>query len=258
MHVILRVSYSGFILFFFILCLSSCKSKQVLQQPTLTLTQEELITEFLKQPDYTFISGKAKVSFQSDFGSGKATLYLRTIKDSVIWMAAKKVSVEVGRVQITQDSIFIINRLEKSYIKSSLEEAEEKYGLTSSLAYIQSMLIATTPTIDTTGYWEVNYDSTDCSIKTMSHDILHKFVVDKETGKVRSGSFKDKFVAEGQWAYDNYEYELGKVDIPKNRSYSITNAVGDLITMDATFTDWEVDVPKSIKFSIPSHYTQIQ
>lgn len=237
---------------------SSCKTKKLLQQPTLEKkSTQELVEQFLQQPDYEFIEGKAKVNFSSTYGSGRGTLYLRTIKDSIIWMAVKKLSVEAGRVLITQDSVFMINRLEKSYQKHALASIHEKYGLPGNFAYIQSLILGLTPAIDTTQFWELDSSDIHLNIKTSVGSILHKFIIDNESGYVLGGTFKDQFTAEGAWQYEDYIFQIAEIPVPGSRSYNISLAENeDPLKMKINFSELEVDNPKSIRFSIPSHYTR--
>ncbi len=221
------------------------------------LSKEEIIKEYLSQPDYTFISGKAKVDFNSDFGSGKVNLYVRSIKDSLLWIAAKKVSVEVGRVLITTDSIFIINRVDRAYQKFGLEEIQKRYGVSASLPYIQNMILGIPPMTDTTEYWKVNYDEKDYTIECMSENILHKFILDSTTGNITKGQFKEKFIASGNMLYKDYSYNIGTKAIPRYRYYQLTNDKEETITMETNFSKWEVDVTQPIRFSIPSNYTRL-
>jgi len=243
---------------FYLFSITACKAKKALQQSTESLSSQVLTDRFLSRPDYHFVDGKAKVSFNSEDYHMKGTVYLRTVKDSVIWIAAKKLSVEGGRALITPDSIFYINRLEKTYQKLALARLKDKYGLTADFGYIQDMLLGLTPQIDTTQHWSVTQTAEHCSIEAVIHDILHQFTVDNHSGLVTEGKFMDKFVADGQWTYEEYVYSIDNQLIPKHRTFMVNTSVGEELTMTINITNFEVDQPKAIRFSIPSHYTRQQ
>jgi len=240
------------------LLLGSCKTKQkLITEPSPGMETKELIHRLLDQPEYEFISGKAKINVASPYGSTRATLYLRTIKDSVIWMAVKKLSVEGGRVLITPDSLFLILRQEKAYQKYALADINKTYGLNGDFSYIQNLILGLTPEIDTTKYWEVNETSANVEVKTSIKNILHKFIIDRISGNVTSGTFKDQFVADGGWQYDNYIFSIDSVAVPAKRTYKIQlSKEPETQTLKIDFSELEVDVPKSIRFDIPSHYTR--
>ncbi len=236
----------------------SCKAKQqLIPEPTSELETQEIIDRFLEQPDYEFVSGKAKINVASPYGSVRATLYLRTIKDSVIWMAVKKLSVEGGRVLITPDSMFLIVRPEKTYQKYALADINKTYGLNGDFSYIQNLILGLTPEVDTTQFWEVNETGQKVEVKTSIKNILHKFILDRASGNVTSGTFRDQFVADGDWQYENYIFSIDNTAIPAKRIYNIQLAdESEIQTLKIEFSEIEVDMPKSIRFEIPSHYTR--
>ena len=66
---------------------------------------------------------------------------LRMRKDSVIWLSVTAtLSVEVLRAKVRNDSIWVLNRLEKSYLSESLDTLSEQLGLPLSLPWMQTLL----------------------------------------------------------------------------------------------------------------------
>jgi len=241
-----------------LLTVTSCKTKKALVEPrpSYSKSKMELTEQFLQRADYQFVTGKAKVSVSSPYGSVKGTMYLRTIKDSLIWIAFKKLSVEAGRALITPDSLFFISRLEKSYQKHALSDVYRDYGLAADFSYIQDLVLGLTPTIDTTEYWTVDMTPDSVTVSTTINNILHKFFVDSMTGMVLGGTFKDKFNADGEWTFKDYVYSIDSIPVPAHREYQVHLNSGDELRMKINITELEVDSPKSIRFSIPDHYTR--
>lgn len=66
---------------------------------------------------------------------------LRMRKDSVIWLSVTAtLGVEVLRAKVRNDSIWVLNRLEKSYLSESLDTLSEQLGLPLSLPWMQTLL----------------------------------------------------------------------------------------------------------------------
>ena len=83
--------------------LFSCKSKKVI-----SVQQEQIAIDSIKNQIFNayhpeWIVGKAKIKLNGPLGSQKATMFLRSKKDSVVWTVFKKLSIEGARSQITTD-----------------------------------------------------------------------------------------------------------------------------------------------------------
>lgn len=245
---------------FFLASLSSCKTKKsipVIISEQSFLTPEEAKDRLLNQPEINFFSGKAKISISSQFGTEKGTLYTRIKTDSVIWAAVKKLSVEGGRILITKDSASMINRLEKSFLTKPLDKIAENYGLAADYHYLEKLFLAQTPALDTTTLWEQSEDSLHYTIKTIAQDIVHTFHLDKRDGTVTSGTFRDKFVSDGSWIYSDYRLVKEGILLPFYRKYELTMGNDEYLSLEIKYSEIELDEPKDIKFSIPSHYSRM-
>lgn len=73
---------------------------------------------------------KTKVKATADFKGQKLSfpVEIRIQKDEVIWGVAKKLGFEVGRVLIKKDSVYIINRIGRSYDQLSWSQVSEMAG----------------------------------------------------------------------------------------------------------------------------------
>lgn len=66
---------------------------------------------------------------------------LRMRKDSIIWLSVTAtLGVEVLRAKVSNDSIWVLNRLEKSYLAEPLDTISEQLGLPFSLPWVQALL----------------------------------------------------------------------------------------------------------------------
>ena len=67
---------------------------------------------------------------------------LRMRKDSIVWISVTApMGVEVARAKINHDSVWILNRLEKTYMAESLESLSTQFHRPLSLALVQNLLL---------------------------------------------------------------------------------------------------------------------
>ena len=65
---------------------------------------------------------------------------IRMRKDSVIWLNAKAFGIEAGRVLIKPDSIFVLDRINKTYMAKDIFWLQDEFGLPVDFKGLQAML----------------------------------------------------------------------------------------------------------------------
>ena len=67
---------------------------------------------------------------------------LRMRRDSLLWLSVTApMGVEVARVKVSTDSVWIINRMEKNYLAEPLDSIAQHFGIPFSLPWIQTLLL---------------------------------------------------------------------------------------------------------------------
>ena len=67
---------------------------------------------------------------------------LRMRKDSLVWLSVTAtMGVEVMRAKVSSDSVWIVNRLEKTYLAEPLDTVSAQLGMPFSLPWIQTLLL---------------------------------------------------------------------------------------------------------------------
>lgn len=110
----------------FLLLVSSCGSKKKLVSPMAHAANYEWMTAKM--------NGELSVTSQSTPFSFTGQLRMR--HDSTIWVSASVMGVEAVRARVTNDSVLMVNRFEKTYLAEPLETLG-----TSSLQDFQSLLL---------------------------------------------------------------------------------------------------------------------
>ncbi|HHL52156.1 MAG TPA: DUF4292 domain-containing protein [Flammeovirgaceae bacterium] len=127
-----------------ILLLSGCKSKFALF--TKTYDRESLK---IQQLDFNYLVIKSKIELREPHKTTKVTALVRLKKDSIIWFnLSGALGVQGIRGIITQDSVFIINRVEKSFNAYSFADVSREFNFPIDFALIQSMIVGNMPKPD--------------------------------------------------------------------------------------------------------------
>ena len=81
----------------------------------------------IEKGNWVKITGKASLKIQSTENDPNKkyeniTILLKYRKDSLIWISARK-ALEIAQLQLTKDSIVVLNRLNKTYYSRSTEDS---------------------------------------------------------------------------------------------------------------------------------------
>ncbi len=92
--------------------------------------------------DFQYLTAKAKIRFDDGTKELGGTANLRVQKDSVIWMSISPgLGVEVGRLLISTDSIFFIDRLNRNYLSLGYEQLSSEYNFDINYKLIEAIVI---------------------------------------------------------------------------------------------------------------------
>lgn len=120
-----------------LLATAACKREAV---PT--ISRSEIKNLNIKDVDFNYFSSRSKFNYDDGSNNVGATASIRMKKDSVIWMSISPgLGIEVARGMVTQDSIFLMNKLEKNYYAYSFAELSRKLNVSLSYDVLQSALI---------------------------------------------------------------------------------------------------------------------
>ena len=213
----------------------------------------QLETEPL-EPEW--LAGRAKVTVRSEAqGVQKFNLNVRYRRDSIIWMNAKKASVEAGRVLITRDSIYFINRLDNQYGIVSISAAAERLGLPGDFDQLQALLLGR-PVFFT-------------------RELAAKVIGDRYRLNGETERWETEYFLDGDYRLRRYRVQepavsrtldvrldayapLGeKGRFSHLRTISAYSPESDAAELLLEWSKLELDEPKTIRFSIPPRYERI-
>jgi hypothetical protein len=91
---------------------------------------------------FDYFAAKAKLNYNSGDQKLSVVANLRIKYDSLIWISISPgLGVEVLRLKLTTDSVFLIDRMAHKYMKSSYSEFNNFYGIKLNFKWIQAIML---------------------------------------------------------------------------------------------------------------------
>ncbi len=260
-------TYTIFTFLFSLLLLASCSVNRKLTQTDTSSTklkkrsakylQKQLQSQAL---DVEWLSAKAKVNFKDPNQTRNFTTNIRMRKDSVIWMNVKRLNVEAFRILITTDSIYVINRLEKEYYVEDLKLVEEKFNFPGQFQALQTAILGNPYFFEkqklsasiTDQQYQLSGDNgvrtqSDYYLNGQSYTLEKMSFFDVERDRKLNILLEEYApVLEGVFQFANY------------REFLVESEETGNATIKMNFSKVELNVPKSIKFSISSRYKLVE
>ncbi|MFT6808047.1 MAG: hypothetical protein ACJA01_001270 [Saprospiraceae bacterium] len=229
----------------------ACATQKKLK-PLSPIPLEELLDGVQgQQKDYTFFSAKGRVKYNGDEFRIGGRCNILMIKDSLIWMNFKKLSIEGARVLITRDSFKIKYSYENCFEIGTLEEFLEDYNINFSFSELQDFIVG-----------NVNVPEQE-NIQKFETGTHHLIDFSKDTKKY-SYQINEDFSIYRILLLDELERLLhatftnhDEAGFAESRELLINTAEEGEFKIGIDLSSVQFDVPKRIKFEIPSHYRKI-
>lgn len=178
--------FFGFLIFSVLslaLLTSSCKSSKSIAKKSLREFTAKRLIEEVENNSFDYESFHAKMSAKIDANGKNVNVkgQLRMKKDSIVWMSASlPLGVEVVRIMVTPDSVFFLNRNEKTYLTESISSFSDISPMINSIGFIQSVLVGNDINLRNTDDYNVYIDDNQFNL-LISKD-LKKAIKHSEEG----------------------------------------------------------------------------
>ena len=253
-----------------IITLASCRSTKNIQTaiekkdtvetvttPKIDTTQlinNALLTLKNNRIDYKTFSAKVDVDYRGgDDKHYDVNANLRMHKDSLIWISVNAVfGIEAMRLLINKDSVFLLDKLNKTYLTRSIDYLQEVSGLPLTLSNLQDILAGNPVFIDSV----VSYsnDNSTISLLSIGKTFKNLVTINGEKNVLVHSKLDDLDITRSRTAdlnYDDYENKKGKSFSSKRR---ITVAEKNKLDISLNFKQYEFNDDLSFPFSIPKNY----
>jgi len=237
--------------FFLILTLSSCSVKKERIFATLAVRDAQLVIDKVnaanKIPEW--LSLKGKVNLIKDERDITLNINIKCRKDSIIWASVSApFGIELFRTMLTPDSVYYINRTNKTYFIKPISHISEVLKAAISFDEIQQMITATPKIINQKYQIASGADSKSTIIFT--EDI--RYQISERIFRILSASILD---GDNELAYrfSDYTDEAGFV-FPKKFNLEVKSIKTFGLTL--TYSKVVFDQQQQTPFKIPSSYVE--
>ena len=205
--------------------------------------------------DYNSFSSKVDVDYRG--GADKrydVNATIRMQKDSAIWVSINAVlGIEAMRVLVTKDSVFLLDKLNKTYTARSVDYLQEVTSLPLNLKTLQDLIVGNPVFLDSN---IVSYSSDNSIISLLSIGNFFKNLISINSveNSLNHSKLDDVDVSRNRTAdlsYSDYETKKGKLFSSKRR---IIVAEKNKLDISLNFKQYEFNEELSFPFSIPKNY----
>lgn len=129
-------------LFLLLIFAFACSRKVAVTDPNF-VENNKLV---FQTPEFEYLNTKTKIQYKDAENSVSTSATIRIKKDSIIWMSLSPIlGIEAARALITQDSMVLMNRLNKEYTVYHFKLLSEKFHFDITYQLIQSMILGNMP-----------------------------------------------------------------------------------------------------------------
>jgi hypothetical protein len=172
-------------------------------------------------------------------------------------MVGKKFSIEGFRTIINKDSFYVVNRLERFYTEEPLDEIYKMFGMKVEFEDMQQLLAGNVFLPDVTQVNNYIQTGSNCKL-TANIDIYDvTYVLDAYDLHLSELEIKDQTGRKTKALFDEYK-KLNNTKVPYIRKYSFYDETRIVAKLDVDVNEIEIDIPKTMIFSIPSHYERVR
>lgn len=265
-----------FILFILAITAFSCRTKKVIESPnaTVKLKGADVIQFFdsvkVKEFEFRYLSAKANVSYTDKSGETNSfDINVRMTYDSAIWISITPLlGIEVARVLIRTDSIFLLNRLNRSVMRRDFNYFEDWLRARVNFEMVQAVIVGNYFQYLEKEKIKSLYDEQPYFIlstlnkrqarraseeKDPSKPVIQDFWIDGNYRIARSritDEPKNRYI---EASYKNFTEVSGKL-FPNNLVVTVASSTPTIIKVE--YTKVESEETMQMPFSIPAKYEE--
>jgi hypothetical protein len=206
--------------------------------------------------DFKTFNAKIKVDYEDSKGKQPdVTAVVRIIKDSAIWMSlsATFLNIEVYRVLITKDSVFLLNKQAKEIQLRSLDYLQDITEIPFDFKTLQDLLIGNPIFLEDN---IVSYKKTENRIlvSTVGKYFKHLLTLSPDNALLTHSKLDDVDVARNRTADITYSDFENKTGFDFSTYREITVSEKNRLDIRLNYKQYEFNKDLSVSFNIPKNY----
>ncbi len=255
---------------FLAVVITSCKQKQKIVYSTTPIVEKdnsELFNDIVQSSiSYNSLSSKLNMVVTTGSRSLSSRASLRIVKDDAIQISIQPLfGVEMFRFYIDPDSIVLLDRMNKRYVKESITTLKEQYPIGFDFYTMQSIItnsifVSGKHNAEISDYKLFKYDQTSDRSHYLNavddkSDIEYSFTVNGDDRITFTHLMQHQKMLSLQWSYSNFARINNATLFPLKMSALITSKSRKIDT-ELHFSDVVVDDAISLSINVPSGYNR--
>jgi len=244
----------------FLLLLGSCSSsrKTAGEGAVKARTPEYLVKQMITgQVDAEWMDARAKVNYDDGYMSIGATADIRLRRDSVLWVAVRKLGFEVGRVLITPDSVYLVDRINNEYLIRDLSYFTDRYNVPADFGVLQAIILGN-PFFLMTPDLEASAEAPQYHLFGQRGSMESHYWIDGKDYRLQRMALNDKgSERKVEVSYEDYGQAKEDEKFSYLRNLKLESRETGQMSVGIRFSEVEFNVPKNIRFEIPDRYTRV-
>jgi hypothetical protein len=205
--------------------------------------------------DFETFSAKVKVDFEgSDGKRNDFNAFIRLRKDSLLWVSINALlGIEAFRVQITPDSVKVLNKLDKVVQLRSVTYLKEITKLPFSFQELQDLILGN-PIYFDNNIVSYKKENNALTVLHMGQIFKHLLTFNPENMYIQHSKLDDVDPVRARTADISYgDYEI-REEKPFSTFRKITVAEKSKLDIEMKFKQFDFNVPLNFPFGIPKNY----
>lgn len=207
------------------------------------------------QIDFQYFFAKVKVDFTDNSGKNtNATAFVRIRKDSLMWVSLTgALGIEGYRILVTRDSVFVMDKMEKTFAPRSVGYLQEVIKLPMDFDVLQNLLVGN-PVFFSDNI--VSYKNNPDGLMALSLGTFfkHLITIDTSNNSILHSKLDDVDVLRNRTC----DITLKNYVVIQNRLFSnereITVTEKSKLDIKLEFKQVEFDAAQTFPFNIPKNY----
>lgn len=253
---------------------TSCSSTRKIIREPLKEQGTEYLFNNLKERElqYQHFSAKFNAAFTQNKKETQITGQIRIKRDSLIWVSISPLmGIEMARLQLTNDSIWFINRMDNTYFSGSIEYINKLINSTLDFDMVQSFLTGNDFSHYENASFKGGIDGSEYTLETSNRRKLKKFLKDNrevriplqriwlnpETFKISRILIRE-LVPNGRKAEAHYNYESLDGQFVPNKVKFDVETEKDKTQLNINYSKIIIGDALQFPFRIPEKYTRVE
>ena len=235
---------------------TGCDNTRQLGKKNKVRSADQLMRQLAQnQVNARWLDARARIAYADEEMSVRGSALIRWQRDSLLWMSVRKLGFEVARVQVTPDSVYVIDRINNEYGKYGLDYIQSTYQLPANFGMLQTIILGDA--------WFPPSARPELEATPDAYVLTDHSPTMELTYRIHSATFRLQQMAVSEPSTDRSvnlelsEYqEVNQQLFSYLRNLTISSPESGAVTMDVQFSDVTLNVPKPTRFDIPERYTR--